>query len=67
MYSDRVIDGLYESIVKLKTLHYDHLKAWTHHHLLQDYNDILFQCEQKVDLPQISLDDSTKYCTEWNH
>ena len=55
------IDSLYESILKLKTLDYDHLEASPHHqHLLQDYNDILYLCEQKVDLQPILLDDSTK-------
>ena len=60
-HSDRVIDGLYESILKLKTLDYDHLEASSHHHhLLQDYKDILYLCKEKVDLPPISLNDSTK-------
>ena len=57
---NRVIDGLYESILKLKTLDQTQLKASVHYSQLQeDYVHIKALCENKSDLPQISLKAST--------
>ena len=56
---DRVIDGLYESILKLKSLEPEDLTSNTLHTSLQeDYLNIKYLCSHKVDLPPISLEKS---------
>ena len=53
---DRVIDGLYESILKLKTIQSDVLEASPLNAELQaDYKHIKDLCANKTDLPPISM------------
>ena len=56
----KVVDGLFESLSKLKSLDMEHLEASPHHAgLLDDYNNIQFLCSHKSNLSPISLHDST--------
>ena len=57
---ERVIDGLYESILKLKTLDSEQLSTSTHHsNLNEDYENIKLLCSHKIDLPQIQFKTSS--------
>ena len=57
---DRVIDGLFESILKLKTLDKIKLASSPYHSdLMADYENIKYICTDKIDIPQLSLQKST--------
>ena len=57
---DRVVDGFYDSISKLKTLDHNKLANSPHHDsLMEDYTNIKYLCQNKFDLPSISIEDSS--------
>ena len=60
-YSDeKVVDGLFESISKLKTLNLQQLEASPYHQdLLKDYENIKRLCNNKIPLPSLTLSEST--------
>ena len=58
---DRVIDGLFDSIKSLKTLDHQKLSENPHHmSLMEDYKYIKYLCNNKTDLPPISMEKSNK-------
>ena len=62
-YGENVKDGFFESIKNLKTKDNDadlRSNNWANINVMQDYNHILDICKTKVDLPPISIADSTK-------
>ena len=57
---NRVIDGLFESISRLKTSDPHQVASSPYYNsLMQDYNIIRFLCSKKIDLPAITLKRST--------
>ena len=53
---DRVVDGLFESLLNLKTFDFDQLSTSPHHDsLMEDYYNIKYLCAHKSDLPPITL------------
>ena len=59
-YDEKVIDGLFESISKLKTLNMKHFISSPYHQsLMEDYKNIKLLCSDNFDIPPISLKDST--------
>ena len=57
---DRVLDGLFESIFKLKSLNIIQLASSPHHSgLMQDYENVKFICNNKNDIPQVSIQKSS--------
>ena len=58
---DRVVDGLFESISKLKNLDTEQLANSQHHiSLMEDYKNIRYLCSNKTDLPAISVERSSE-------
>ena len=57
---ERVVDGLFESISKLKTLDSQQLAASPYHtSMIEDYENIKYLCSHKFDLPSISMETSS--------
>ena len=57
---DKVSDGLFFSISKLKMLDLDRLESSPYHtSLMEDYESIKYLCSHKFDLPAVSLETSS--------
>ena len=58
--AEKVIDGLFESILKLKSLDNTRLTSSPNHvSLMEDYENVMYICRHQASIPTISIAKST--------